>query len=126
MNYRLSRFLGVLRHPYTEYQVTKAKNLHRREHPACAACECERDPVTGKKNDVHHKVPVHVAPDQATTPANFITLCRHCHFVWGHAKNWKHWNTVSPATAARVLQILRRMDQDGLVNTGAPPYIGVE
>jgi len=115
MTYRWHRLLGALRHPFTEYQVTKAKNAHRKEHPHCFACECERDPVTGKKNDVHHLMPVHVRPDLATDPGNLVTLCRSHHYWWGHGKDWRHYNSSCLDTCRRVKQVWRRVQEAGWI-----------
>jgi 5-methylcytosine-specific restriction endonuclease McrA len=51
---------------------------HRRAHPRCAACQAE--PV-----DVHHIVPVAVAPEAAADPDNLLSLCKLCHIAHGHA-----------------------------------------
>lgn len=92
MTFRTQRLLSSLRHPVTEYQVAVAKRKHRQVNPHCASCDCARDPVTGKQNDVHHVIPVHVDPARATDPDNLITLCRHCHFTVGHMYDWKDYN----------------------------------
>lgn len=57
-------------------------------HPNCEYCG--RD----KKLDVHHKIPVSVAPELATDKNNMVTLCRkpQCHFIIGHKGNWKDYN----------------------------------
>ena len=89
---RWDRLLGAIAHPFTEYQVTKAKRAHRAVHPRCLVCNRLRDPVTGKQNDVHHLVPVHIDPSKATEPGNLGTMCRLHHFLVGHRANWKDYN----------------------------------
>lgn len=46
--------------------------------------------------EVHHMVPVHVAPSLELDPNNLITLCENksiaCHFVIGHSFDWKAYN----------------------------------
>jgi hypothetical protein len=91
-SFRFERLLNAIRHPVTEYQVSRAKAAHRAAHPPCAVCLCPRDPVTGKQNDVHHVVPVHVDPERAADPTNLVTLCRLHHFLVGHLRSWKLHN----------------------------------
>jgi 5-methylcytosine-specific restriction endonuclease McrA len=51
---------------------------------ACGSC---------KKPEVHHIVPVHLAPELELDPENLITLCdKYCHFIFGHLMNYKSWN----------------------------------
>ena len=64
--------------------VVSAMNKYRKEHPTCAWC--------GRPGvDVHHIVPLHVAPERAADPENFISLNRRpaCHHILGHVGNWK-------------------------------------
>jgi 5-methylcytosine-specific restriction endonuclease McrA len=56
----------------------KAMEAHRRAFPACVACGAS--PV-----EVHHIVPVAVAPEAAADPDNLLSLCERCHIVHGHA-----------------------------------------
>jgi predicted restriction endonuclease len=89
---RWLRVVGAILHPYTEYQVQRAKEAHRRLHPECAACGLAKDVATGRQNEVHHVVPVHVQPGRACDPDNLITLCRTHHYVCGHrGLSWKHF-----------------------------------
>lgn len=67
------------------WRVIKAMRTYRKEHPRCE--------ITGRKGvHVHHIEPVHVRPDLADDPANFISLCPKAHEIVGHGGNWKHWN----------------------------------
>lgn len=77
----------VLRHPGYALKnwrnlsvVRKAMAQYRAEHPHCAWCG--RD----KKLDVHHIIPVSVAPFLAADMDNMLMLCRKpaCHLIIGH------------------------------------------
>jgi 5-methylcytosine-specific restriction protein A len=57
-------------------------------HPACAVCGT-RDNI-----DVHHVHPFHLFPEMELDPANFMTLCRHDHLLFGHLGDFKAWNPV--------------------------------
>lgn len=91
--FRFQKLGRSLRHPVSAYKVRKAKKKYRKEHPCCAVCGLKRNIINGWGNDVHHKTPVHVLPDEACNPENLITLCRTHHFVIGHLGNWKAWNS---------------------------------
>lgn len=48
-----------------------------------------------EKLEVHHVLPVHVAPDKELEPGNLITLCEteeRCHLRRGHAGSWRRFN----------------------------------
>jgi len=68
--------------------VRKAMREFDKEYPACAWCGREGD------TDIHHIMPVSIAPHLAADKTNFIPLCRQkkCHFVVGHYSNWKDFN----------------------------------
>lgn len=38
--------------------------------------------------NVHHIQPQHLHPELRDVPSNLVTLCRECHFVLGHKRNW--------------------------------------
>jgi len=44
----------------------------------------------GKTNEieVHHIYPQHLWPERKWDKKNMICLCRECHYVLGHRKNW--------------------------------------
>lgn len=88
---RIDRLLNALRHPYTEYQVTKAKRKYRKAHP-CSELSGLKSTFFGRNLDVHHVIPVHVNPALACDQSNLITLTRKEHFVVGHLGNWKDYN----------------------------------
>jgi len=68
----------------------KVRREHLVNHPACEACGTTDDP------EVHHKIPVHIAPDLELDAANLITLCgdkaNGCHYRIGHALRWRGCN----------------------------------
>lgn len=43
--------------------------------------------------EVHHIVPFHDNPALEMDQANWLVLCRTCHFYIAHLGNWSHWNT---------------------------------
>lgn len=55
-------------------------------NPVCAACGVD------KKLEVHHILPVHVAPQHELDWGNLITFCRRCHLLVGHCDDWLAWN----------------------------------
>lgn len=60
----------------------------RRKHlvlePVCQSCG--RD----KEVEVHHVLPIHAGGEELEEE-NLISFCRDCHFVVGHACDWKAW-----------------------------------
>jgi hypothetical protein len=72
-----------------------------RDNPLCAACG------TALHVEVHHLIPVHVAPDGELLECNLLSLCdgptRSCHFYIGHACNFKGYNLHCIEDAARFL-----------------------
>jgi hypothetical protein len=37
-------------------------------------------------------VPVNIDQSKELDPKNLITLCKTCHFVFGHLMDWNSWN----------------------------------
>lgn len=70
------------------YSYRKALKNHLEKNPFCAYCG------RNKKLDVHHKIPVSIAPELADNENNLITLCRKpsCHLIVGHMGSWKTYN----------------------------------
>jgi len=87
----IPRFVNAVRHPFTEYQVQRAKTKHRKVHQRCAVCGVAAT-FFSRNNDVHHKTPVHVDPNAATDKDNLVTMCRLHHWLVGHLRNWRTWN----------------------------------
>jgi hypothetical protein len=52
-------------------------------HPFCSSCK------TTINLNVHHILPFHLFPEFELDMNNLLTLCRICHFLWGHGKDWK-------------------------------------
>jgi hypothetical protein len=59
---------------------------HLEIEPACVACGQSR------RIEVHHVVPVSVAPERELDSTNLITLCRRDHLTFGHFGNFQRWN----------------------------------
>ena len=107
--------LALKQHPIPDLEVRLAiENEHRRSSkwpavrklhlgrcPSCAACGSRENA------EVHHVVPFHVAPELELADSNLITLCEggpiNCHFLFGHLRNWKAWNTRVEQEASRWL-----------------------
>lgn len=54
--------------------------------PTCAACNSR------EKLEVHHIVPFNVDPSKELDSTNLITLCKYCHLVIGHLRDYKIYN----------------------------------
>ena len=72
--------------------VRKAKRTQTDAEPDCAICG--KPPSRIRRNDAHHTLPVSYDPLelQVADLDNLETLCRSCHFRWGHAGNWSRYN----------------------------------
>jgi 5-methylcytosine-specific restriction endonuclease McrA len=75
------------------------------DHPTCAACG------TTEQLQVHHVVPFH-RDGAELDPKNLIVLCQKhgCHFIIGHAYNFKGWNSHVREDAALMLK--RKLQSD--------------
>ncbi len=76
-------FLTILEH---DYQWSKLAKTFIKTHNTCVLC------TTLKNLEVHHKKPWQLFPDLRYNEKNLITLCRECHFRFGHCLNWKNYN----------------------------------
>lgn len=56
-------------------------------NPKCIACDSR------EKLEVHHIVPFNVNHSLELEPSNLMTLCRNCHLVLGHLKDFDLNNT---------------------------------
>lgn len=72
---------------HSEIEWRRARNLYILGHNHCEMCG------TDKKLEVHHVVPYHVSVQLRYDQANLITLCRECHFRFGHGRNWHKSNS---------------------------------
>ena len=77
----------------TDSQITSAKNKYRKTHIRCELCNARSNISNGNKNDIHHRIPVHIDRSKAADQDNLITLCRRHHFYIGHMGNWKSHNS---------------------------------
>jgi len=76
--------VGVLRNTY-KWRVARAEHLKVESH--CMICGLLR------KLEVHHIVPWHVDESLRFIQSNLVTLCRECHYRFGHWNNWKKANS---------------------------------
>ena len=62
----------------------------RKEHlvkePECQVCS-KKDSL-----EVHHIIPFNIDNKKELCDENLITLCEHCHILFGHLMNWKSYN----------------------------------
>lgn len=42
--------------------------------------------------ELHHVIPVNVDKSKELDPDNVVTVCRSCHFSWGHFFSWRKFN----------------------------------
>lgn len=63
---------------------------HLAAHPFCEACGRAKD------LDVHHVRPFHLYPELELVGDNLMTLCRTCHWVFGHCGvSWSCYNPLA-------------------------------
>jgi hypothetical protein len=67
-------------------QWRKLRTDHLADFPRCAACS------TDKKIEVHHIEPFHLFPAKELDLQNLITLCKNCHLVLGHLRDYDIYN----------------------------------
>jgi hypothetical protein len=77
---------GVWQLLHSEYRWRKARKEHLKHEGCCQMCSILR------KLEVHHIRPWHLAPDLRYESSNLITLCRECHFRFGHWLSWRSFN----------------------------------
>ena len=74
--------------------------------PYCQACGRQ------EKLNVHHIIPVHVAPELELSWSNCITLCewptQNCHIIHGHGGRWRDYNTKVVEHTAEMLDLCQR------------------
>jgi hypothetical protein len=71
---------------HSDYRWRKVRKVHLKVEPCCQMCQRR------KKLEVHHIQPWHMAFDLRYDPDNLVTLCRECHFRFGHFQNWHNYN----------------------------------
>lgn len=76
--------------PQALYQCNKAKKLYLQDNRQCVICGALVD------LEVHHILPVHLVPELASDPINFVTLCDYgnkgCHLKFGHLGSFTNFN----------------------------------
>jgi hypothetical protein len=74
-----------------------------KEHPACKGCR------TSHKVTAHHIIPFYLRPDLELDKNNLVTVCRYCHFTFGHLNDWcSHNPTVLEDLSDHMARVLRR------------------
>lgn len=78
-----------------------------RHNPYCAACG------RTESLEAHHIVPFQEDRELELEPSNLLTLCRTCHFVFGHLGDWASWNPEARQDSATYFEKrLRRPPHD--------------
>jgi 5-methylcytosine-specific restriction endonuclease McrA len=54
--------------------------------PKCTACDSDRG------LEVHHIRPFHLHPELELEASNLVTLCKYCHLVIGHLRDYTYYN----------------------------------
>ena len=80
------------RSAHNRSDARRAKRTQTDMEPYCAICG--KPPSKIRRNDAHHTLPVSYDPLELYVADldNLETLCRSCHFRWGHASNWSFYN----------------------------------
>ena len=76
------------------------RRRHLAANPRCAACGKADAP------EVHHLVPVQVAPERELDATNPITLCggrRNCHLAVGHGWDWRKYRPQAASLASAMM-----------------------
>lgn len=77
--------LNILSIRSSKWKTVRSNHLYKQTH--CQACG------THKNLQVHHIIPVSIDKTKELDYNNLITLCKTCHFVFGHFMDWNSWNT---------------------------------
>lgn len=70
----------------SDWEWRKTRNAFILVESCCQMCGAR------KKLEVHHVIPWHVDETLRYDWDNLVTLCRHCHFQFGHHGNWREYN----------------------------------
>jgi hypothetical protein len=70
----------------SKWSKVRKEFLASKWNGSCAACK--RD--TGL--EVHHIIPFDLRPDLELSQSNLITLCKYCHFIFGHFGDYITYN----------------------------------
>ena len=71
---------------HSEYEWRQVRKIHIELQPKCQMCGMTR------LLEVHHVIPWHMSPVLRFSPSNLLTLCRECHFRFGHLLDWQGMN----------------------------------
>lgn len=86
------------------WSVRRAQRQVVADQPWCSICRFRGSddvPLTG-----HHIIPWSVAPELGSDLSNLISLCRNCHFTWGHGQaSWRAYVPNVRELAAQIDQI---------------------
>lgn len=88
--------------PRDSYAYRKAMQSYRDSHPDCEFC---KRPGTRGSIEVHHKLPVSVAPELAADTANMVSLCKKCHLAVGHLHDFRDYNR-------NIVEVCEAMDSE--------------
>ena len=89
---------GAARRSPLWYGVEKK---HREIEPDCIAC------ASDKALNVHHVLPYHLHPEDELKQRNLVTLCRICHLLIGHLRNWHSFNIAVKEYAVMLLKQIK-------------------
>jgi 5-methylcytosine-specific restriction endonuclease McrA len=64
-----------------------------KDNPRCESCDSD------SSLEVHHIKPFHIHPELELDQSNLLTLCKHCHLVIGHLRDYKLFNRDLPRMA---------------------------
>lgn len=80
----------------------EVRAMHLRDNPRCEVCG------TSERLEVHHIIPVHIAPSLELESANLITLCEKYghHWLFGHCQDWRAYNPEVRRWAAMIRKML--------------------
>lgn len=74
----------ILLERHKDWSKRSKEWMQREEHQRCECC--------GQQSQVvHHVEPVHARPDLEMIEENWAAVCHRCHFVVGHACDWRAW-----------------------------------
>lgn len=80
------------------------QKAYLKSHAKCEVCG------SSKALNVHHVIPVHIDASKELLPENLITLCRDCHYRYGHAGlSWKFYNENIKTDAKALYEIITRI-----------------
>lgn len=71
---------------HSDYRWRKVRNAHVKDEPFCQMCGLR------KTLEAHHIVPWHKSAELRFERSNLVTLCRDCHYRFGHFLDWHEYN----------------------------------